>query len=146
MPSTKPCLHCGGPNKTRRTKYCSYTCYWQSKTGQKLPASHVQAVREAHRRNGYHAAHLQNPEVTAKRKASCAASQKTKRHLEKLASLLKTLPSHQPGPQHHQSRRWYFRDPANRPHTVLNLRHFVRENPHLFAPEDLALSSPRKEI
>jgi len=132
------CLHCGAPTKTRRTKYCSRTCYAQSKIGQPLSQAHCHAVREAHRRNGYHATHLQHPETSAKRKASCAASQKTKRHLEKLVAHAQTLPRNQPGTQHHQSRHWYLRDPKNRHHTVLNLRHFIRQNAHLFEPQDLS--------
>jgi len=41
------------------------------------------------------------------------------------------------------AREWHVRDPRGIPHHFVNLRHFIRENPHLFTSEQLRKTSPR---
>lgn len=46
-------------------------------------------------------------------------------------------PKMRAGTENHSAKKWSLRDNRGRVHQFKNLRHFIREHPHLFAPEDV---------
>jgi len=49
----------------------------------------------------------------------------------------KNHPQQKPGPEHHSGKLWRLRDHRGRVHEFVNLRHFIRTQPHLFSPSDV---------
>jgi hypothetical protein len=85
---------------------------------------------------------LQQPEVRERARQALKDSPLFAESIKAMRSAMAKSEKCQKGVKHHAGRKWHIRSPSNVSYHFVNLSEFIRNNSHLFHPDDI----PRKAI